>query len=303
MIYDIPQRTAEWHEVRKRHVGCSEIGSLFGVQQDFQPSHYSLHLYKSGTIPEPDVGEELRVLCGVYFEEPSLRLAAKLYRWRMLGPCYATDDTCPGLGASIDQRLEYATPDILRKLKGVGGPGVVEWKWVDWIQHKQKWINDEPPFSVLLQLQHGIAATGYQWGVVGCCIGGNEFKIYPYTRRDGIIASIRDKVSEFWRRVRNGEPPDTDDSESTSESLKLLFPEPTIYSPLDLHDNVEADELAHGFITSQEDVKQSEKIHNGYKNRIKAMMGNHEAALTDNFRIRRQKNNAIKVTERMEKYK
>lgn len=53
MLLPIPPTPSEWHALRDRHVGASEVASLFGVQPPYMPGVYALWMHKAGRVPLP----------------------------------------------------------------------------------------------------------------------------------------------------------------------------------------------------------------------------------------------------------
>ncbi len=54
---EIKPDTPEWHAIRMKHIGGSEISALFGVQPEFAQSAFTLFMVKSGKIPAPPVDD------------------------------------------------------------------------------------------------------------------------------------------------------------------------------------------------------------------------------------------------------
>ena len=218
-IHDSP----EWHATRAKHVGSSEVAALFGLEaiQAYANSEFALYHIKRGVKAPPVEGE--RIDAGLFLEDIIAKAAAKRENWKIEKGAYYEDDECHGLGASLDHLiLEPAPKDIEF---GCIGPGVLECKNVDWLIHRAKWTNDEPPLPIMLQLQSQLACTGCQWGAVVALVGGNHIEVYRFFRRPALIQKMRDLVHEFWRRVRESDPPAPDSSASALHVLAELFPD------------------------------------------------------------------------------
>lgn len=214
---------AEWHSVRAKHVGASEVAALFGQQPDYAQSHFALWQTKSGRIPAPVV-EGARIEAGKRLEGAIANWIAFGQQWKIQQfKGYAVCDTCEGMGATPDfEILEHAD-----------GPGLLEVKSVDWLQHKQKWTNGEPPMHILLQVQSQLHCTGYKWAYVGALVGGNEPVTYRVDYRPKIGQAIEAKVRAFWESIAAGVEPPIDGSDTTAAALAAMFPEATPQKEID----------------------------------------------------------------------
>lgn len=218
----IPWKTeAEWHEIRRKHVGSSEVAALFHSAPEDEPkyiqSHFALWQVKAGRIPAPGVDNK-RTRWGLRQEAVIAEAAAEEYGWTIEPGVYVSHELVRGLGASLD-RIISAGPEVEK----FGGPGVLECKNVDWLQHRRNWTDNEPPMHILLQHQHQLAATGFKWGAVVCLVGGNDLKRYDYERHDKTIKSIEKRISDFWTSIDNDEEPPVDNRPSTAAALQALY--------------------------------------------------------------------------------
>ena len=263
----------EWHALRARHVGASEVAALFGVQPDYALSHYALWQVKAGRVPPPEVDGE-RIRWGVRLEPIIAECAAEQEGWTISKGGYAEDVHCPGLGASLD--FEIIRPD---------GNGALECKAADWLVHKRTWTDAEPPMHILLQLQAQLACAGLSWGAVACLVGGNELRIYHYEARPKLIQQIRTKVTAFWQSIDEGREPPVDGSDSAAAVLRALYAE-TTQDIADLREDNEFPEICAGYLNAVEARKAADKREAEFKNRLIARLGPHLVAETQGFRVR-----------------
>jgi predicted phage-related endonuclease len=284
-ILDIEEHTPEWHAIRLQNIGGSEIGGLFGVQEVYGSSEYSLHLVKSKRIPAPPVDDSpgSRIWVGTRKEPIIAAIGAELYGWRIAKGGYCLDGTTPGMACSLDYLITEPGPDEIER--GFTGPGVLQIKNVDGRIFREKWTGDEPPFPILLQLQHEIACSGCTWGVILAEVGGNEYPAFRYAARDKTITMIRKRVAEFWQRVRDGKLPLADGSQSTADALAALYPTLAGDLPVDLSNDNELPEICAGIVVAKADVKGAEANLQGYENRLKEKMGGNRKAICNGFRI------------------
>lgn len=284
-ILDIPEHSDAWHAVRLKNIGGSEIGGLFGVQEDYAQSAYTLHMVKSGRIPAPPVDNSpgSRIWVGTEKEPFIAAIGAKLHGWKIAKGGYCLDDTTPGMACSLDYLITEPGPEEISL--GFTGLGVLQIKNVDGRIAREKWTGGEPPFPILLQLQHEIACSGLTWGVILAEVGGNEYPAFHYAARERTITLIRDRVTEFWRRVRDGRPPVVDGTSSTADALAALYPTLAGELPVDLTTNNEASEICAGFLVAQADFKGAEANLRSWTNRLRELMGSHKRAVCSGFAI------------------
>lgn len=222
----------EWLAARQSRIGGSEVAALFGVQAEYQQSLYALWQIKSGRIPSPDVAGG-RPEWGLRLEAAIAEGAAERHGWEIEKGGYVVHLTVEGMACTLD--FVITGYDKLEKEATWGTPPVaLEIKNTDWMIHKKQW-GDEPPIHVQLQLQHQLACTGYQSGIVQCLIGGNELaEPYAFERRPKIIAEIEKRVTAFWQSIRDNKPPPVDGSETTGAALAAMFPEHVPGKDIDL---------------------------------------------------------------------
>lgn len=272
-LLPIPTDRAEWLALRRRHVGASEVAALFGLQADYQPGIFALWQTKAGHLPEEDVrGERLR--WGLLLEDAIAQACREMRGWDVQPGLYATHEC--GLGATLDR--------IVMSAEGLEGAGPLEMKNIDIAVFQRAWKEaGEPPLHIQLQLQAQLLATGAQWGAVAALVGGNRLETYIEHPRPAIQAEIVKRVAEFWRRVRENDPPAPDGSDSAFRALVALTPE-LAREPADLRDDEEAARLAQEAVQAAEARKEAEKAEKAAKNLLLAKIGAHRWAMIDGFK-------------------
>jgi predicted phage-related endonuclease len=266
-VHDSP----EWHSERARHVGSSEIAALFDLTDTEVPGYmmrrFALWHVKAGNAPPPPVDVN-RTKWGLQLEAVIAQAAAQECGWQIAKGGYVIDPTTPGLGCSLDYVIA-ADPDE-------DGPGALEAKNVDWLIHKRAWTEAEPPFHVILQLQHQLAATGFTWGAVAALVGGNDLRVYRYRARPRIIEDIRRRVTEFWQSVKSGAAaPPVDGSDSASHVVASLYPE-IADDAIDMDLSNEWPEAVDAFFAAGEARKQINREYDEAKNRVALLLDGHK---------------------------
>jgi predicted phage-related endonuclease len=266
----IEHDSPEWHALRARHVGGSEIAALFDLASEDTPnylrSRFALWHIKSGRVPEPKV-DNPRADWGLMLEVAIAAGAAKANNWSIRKGGYVEDNTCPGLGCTLDFIIDEDPEEE--------GPGDLEIKNVDWMVHKRSWTGDEPPPHILLQHQHQLAATGHTWGAVVALVGGNDLRTYRYKARPKLIEDIRRRVREFWASIDAGKEPPVDGSDSASAVLAALYPE-IVDDAVDMRESNEWAEAAHGLYMAAEARRAANDDYDLAKNRVVKLLDGHK---------------------------
>lgn len=305
---DVLEHTAAWHAIRLKNIGGSDCPALFGEEEQpdpdaeeakagFSDSLFSLHYIKSGIVA-PRVIEVERVDAGIFFEPTIASFSAARRGWKISKGRYATDDTTPGMGASLDYVIDDAGADAAgvavdgNVLRGISGPlvgkGVLQIKNVDGIQFARKWTDGEPPLYIVLQVQHELACSGYKWGVLAAWVGGNSLRLYFYEPRPQIIAQIRQRVTEFWDRVAKKQPPAPDGSDASSYVLRELYPvlRDNEHTPIDLTGDNEVPVICAELKDVTKERLRLEKVEDECKAKLKAKMGTAQYAKCGSWTIK-----------------
>lgn len=276
-LYPIPTDPEAWHALRAQHVGASEVAALFGAQPDYAPGLYALWHVKAGRTPREEV-ENPRVEWGLRLEDAIAAGAAERGGWDVRPGVYASRD---GLGATLDRII--AAPGSEEREGGLTGPGVLELKNSDWLNHRRTW-GDEPPLHILLQLQAQLLATGYGWGAIAVLVGGNDLRLYRYRPRPKVQAEIARRVAAFWDSIRRGKPPEPDGSASAFRTIQQMHPE-VQDEPADLEEDNEAPIIAAEVLALAKQRKEIERQEAECKAQLLAKLGEHRWAKVRGFRI------------------
>lgn len=282
---DIVEGSPEWHAIRLNNIGGSEIASLIGVQPQTRMSKFTLHMVKARKIPPPklDDGPGSRIWYGKQMEATIANMAAELNGWKIEKGHYHTDDYCPGMACSVDYTI--LEPGIFETKMHFHGPGVMQVKNSDYIQHKEEWTGDQPPPYVIAQLQHEIACTNLTWGVIVVLTGGNLIDTYHYAASHRMIDGIREKVREFWADVKAGRVPNVDGTDSTAAALKALFPSQHNPVPISFVGDKEFMLGCVARINSLANKAASETADKAAKAYLESRLQGATSAVTDGYRI------------------
>lgn len=275
-VLPIPASRDEWLAMRMRYVGASEVSALFDAQPDYALGRFALWQVKAGRM-EPPAVDNARTRAGLALEDAIALLASEQEGWEVLPGFYATHGQ---LGATLDRVIARPGPNDV----GMQGPGVLELKNVDWLQHRRGWTDGEPPLHILLQLQAQLLATGYSWGAVAALVGGNEIKIYRYASRPKLHADMAARVGAFWSSIEAGQVPNADPSDSAWRAMVATTPT-LLPEPAELLDDDEANAWAKEWLRADAASKAEAKKRDEAKNLLIQRVGGHARAVGDGWKL------------------
>jgi hypothetical protein len=275
-VLPIPATRKEWLAMRLRYIGASEVAALFNAQPDYAPGRFALWQIKAGRM-EPDFTGNARTRAGLALEDAITALAAEQEGWTTGPGFYAAHGR---LGATLDRVILAPGPND----KGMAGPGCLELKNVDWIQHKRAWADGEPPMHILLQLQAQLLATGYSWGAVAALVGGNAIHVYRYTARPRLHTDMAARVAAFWASIEAGQAPNADPTDSAWRALVATTPD-LAPEPIDLSDDDEATALAAEWMRADAAARAETKKRDEAKHLLVQRVGGFARAVGDGWKL------------------
>lgn len=285
----IPDQAA-WHATRERHVGGSEIASLFYRYRDPSGDEYVLHAYenppkdatplgcvnpwrsamalfneKAGIVKPADFSSE-RMDAGRYVEPAIAEWSIHKYGWPLRKVRrYLTHDTVPGWGASLDFEIH-----------GDGVSGVpVDVKNSDRGHFNANWVCEgqeivAPPLNYILQIQHQIGVSGADHGWLLVCVGGNELRRGRIDRHEPTQQRIAEAVTAFWAGVRSETPPlAVADYPAVAAAYAYGDKQRTV----DLSGSDGLAETIDAYLVARNDLDTQETLVEHLKGKIAAMMG------------------------------
>lgn len=193
-----------WKDLRRNHIGASEIGCLFGESSYLTP--YSLYHAKKGNIQ--DSGDNILARFGQLMEPVIAALITSHYQWEMV-KCeeYHQHPQFPWLGCTLDYYCTH--PEH--------GPGIVQIKNVQ--DFSPGWTQTRAPRSVELQVQQELFVTNaarasaglpvFRWAAIGSMHAGNpeDIRVMFREQDDRVCGLIVKRSSKFWLDLNNGQEP------------------------------------------------------------------------------------------------
>lgn len=259
------EREQAWLEHRTKGVGGSDMSAILGISNYATP--LDIWLSKTGRN-NPEKLDSWAIRKGNSLEKD-------LRDWfRDLHPEL---EVRGGTDLSLTSR-QYS--HMLASLDGyIYDPstesfGVLECKTAN-SYRAQDWRDEEGnpriPDYYLVQVQHYLAVTGWQWGYVIADTSGVEPLIIRFERDEEDIAVIVKAASEFWRFVESGQMP----ALSNADDVRKVYPEPTEELE-DMSDDDDLYDLMQTYAAAQQQAKEAETKADSLKNQLIARIGPRE---------------------------
>lgn len=203
----------QWHSLRAKNVGGSEVAALFNISPWM--TRWQLYMVKSGKLPAVDLSDNAAVTAGKHMEHgirgwAEEKFGITLQKTRR----YLLDDMVPGMGASLD--FEQV---------GTGSRIPVEVKFSQFGKDGWAWDGDtltEVPDHYLMQTQHQMACANAAESKLIAFVGG-DLRSMSIPRNDRLIIAIRAAVASFWDDVKNDREPPVDFSADSDAINRLAY--------------------------------------------------------------------------------
>jgi putative phage-type endonuclease len=254
--------TPEWHDLRSRGIGGSEVGTILGLNRWESP--FTLWCKRTGRIdsqiPQSEAmewGSRLEPVILEKFQEnhPELKV-----------------DGQPGTYCHPVRDWQIANPDAVFETDGPDGKvyGLVEVKTA---QFEDDW-SDGVPRHYEAQVQWYLNVFGYSYAYVVALFHGNRYREYLVEANRMWQESAIEAATLFWNQVGTDTAPELDGSLSTYQTVRETHPEIT-------DDEVELGFLGEQYFKAKADVAEAEKELNLLKSHILEAMGTAKRGLVD----------------------
>ncbi len=257
-------------------VGASEVAALF----DSSPwlTRFELWHRKTGTIATPEFNainpdgtpENERVYFGVKLEPLVIEAACERWGYKPIDTAHQLDNG-NGLGGHPD-----------RLVTDRGEKVVLEVKTADWLVAK-KW-GEEPPLHYLLQNMAYQGLAGCVRGDMIVLVGGNELRRFQYDFRPKLYAEIEARVAEFWRTVRDNEPPRPDYTRD-KDTLAEMYGDAGD-TVIDLRLDNRMPDLAAEYLAAKEWQKKADTAVEAAQAEILEKIGNNAMAMVEGYSVK-----------------
>lgn len=210
-LFKIPTKNMsheEWLEHRRQRIGGSDASAIIGMNK--YSSAYTVWADKLGKIPPKEDNEAMRL--GRDLED----YVAKRF----------TEETGKKARREnnilINPDIPFAHANVDRMI--VGEDAGFEAKTTS-VLNLKSFKNGEYPENYYAQCVHYLMVTGCKRWYLGVLVLGVEFKWFVVERDEAEIEALRKSEESFWEFVKSEEAPIVDGSDSTSETIKAIYPE------------------------------------------------------------------------------
>lgn len=276
----------EWLEQRRIGIGGSDVSAILGLNAYKSPM--SVYLDKIGESPLEDTASEAAfwgtqledVIARHYAEKNGVKIRRNNHI--LIHPEY------PYMIANIDREAYSDT-------RGRYG---VEVKTAG-LRNAHLWDDDDVPVPYVLQMQHYMAVTGWDFFVCPALIGGQRYIEREIPRDELIISRLIEEEGKFWDMVQRRIPPAWDGSQEASRILSSLYPKAEPGKQIELPPSVMDSILAHQGLdlrvkSVKEVLRDLEKQKRAHEQEIGAIMGDAETGLIGGMEV------SYKTVERKE---
>lgn len=280
---------AQWHGLRAKHVGGSDIASLFDVSP--YKTKFTLFHEKAGNVTEDNEGNS-RTDWGKRLEPAIAEGVAEEMRWVLRkSRDYHTHDRIKGMGCTNDYDV----------IDHADGPGIVEIKFVaEYATWKSDWTDKRAPAGIEIQLQHQLATTGCSWGMIAVFIGqAATLKMYERKADPRVIGEIEKRVEAFWADIAAAKAPDVTGTPDEWEALKELYPKIEPQKSITIGDSRLSD-IASMWVYSKAQRYSGEKMEAECKVKMLAALGDASTAFIPGFILKQRPHGKGRVVEAIE---
>jgi predicted phage-related endonuclease len=289
-----PASREEWLSLRKQTIGASEAAVLLGAHPWVTLAE--LWTAKSGRLPGLE-DETPAMRRGRHLESVAVEfLREERPAWKV------TANPIPGGKFYRDLDAgQSCTPDAFAVDPSREGFGVVQIKSVAPIAFKANWKSGdaevEAPIYAIIQAIQEAAMTGASWACVAGLVvdHGIDLHLIGIPIHGPIIDRLRNEAKDFWRTVREGQPP-TYDYERDGGLLARLYPDDN-GETVDLSGINELPELAAEYADLARIVKAGEERRKAIKTRFLAEMKEAQIATFNGQVIATAKTTKVKAYE------
>lgn len=198
----------EWLEHRKKSIGGSDAAAILGMNTYCSP--YTVWADKLGKLPPKEDNEAMRL--GRDLED----YVAKRF----------TEETGKKVRREnniiVNPDFPFAHANVDRMV--VGEDAGLECKTTS-VMNLKRFKNGEYPENYYVQCVHYLMVTGAKKWYLGVLILGVGFKWFVIERDEEEIKALAKSEETFWEYVKTNTPPETDGSDSTSETILTIYPE------------------------------------------------------------------------------
>ena len=303
-----PSNRGEWLQIRRGYISSTESAALFGQSPYNTAFEIGVMKQQADSLDTHELIGTERTRWGLRLQDAIAQGVADDYGVMVepMGLTYAVDEEAR-MGSSFDYKivavpsaeawLHNAQNSVLQDFFVRLGPGLLEVKNVDSLEFKRKWVDDEAPEHIEIQLQHQLEVLGLPWGAIAALVGGNTARVIVRERDRKVGAIIRRKTAEFWTNFDKGILPDPlmpDDAEVLIALYKYAEPNKVF----DGQGDKALEDLIFTYTAAGDQIKTHKFVQEVAKAKILQHIGDAEKALANGATIHA----AMRAPVRVEAY-
>lgn len=267
----VPKDQKEWLSLRLRDVTSTQSSALF----DLSPylTRFELYHAKASGL-SLDFEENARMTWGKRLEPVIAAGVAEDNGWQLRKINEYIRIPAIRMGSSFD--YEVVCPKR--------GKGILEVKNVDYYIFNRKWVDEQAPEDIEIQLQHQLEVKNdCAWGCIAAFVGGNQPEQFIRERDRAMGAGLVRTVTQFWDDVGNQREPEPNFDRDTDVIKKLYAGTEEMLDRVSDHD-LEALLTAYQSATRLE--KDYKKQARNLAGQIFRRLGNSRGAYTRQYRVK-----------------
>lgn len=269
----------QWLAERAKDITSTAISALFDLSP-YCTTFELYHAHKNGVyVP---FKETSHTKAGKAIEEYAAKVAAEKLS-DTHGPVASVNSLdfyarIPGerIGSSFDYEVEFEDGHkILLEIKGVNFFG-----------HREKWVDDQAPEHIEIQLQHQLEVIDrYDVGVIAAFTGiyPDDCHLYERERDRDMGEALRQRAAYFWADIDAGREPAANFYRD-AEVIGLLYKSAS-EPPLDKTGDEEFEALVAKYHRANRDAKAFKEDADAAKAEIHLLLGNAGGAYTERYKV------------------
>lgn len=255
----------DWLAHRQNTIGGSDAAAVVGLNPFSSP--YTVWADKLGKLAPKEETEAMRIGHDLedYVAKRFTEATGKKVRRENAILC---NPDYPFAHANVDRMI-------------VGEDAGLECKTTSSLNLK-RFASGDYPATYYVQCVHYMMITGCKKWYLAVLILGKDFLWFEIERDEDEIKALAESEEAFWRYVESQEPPAADGAESTSETIKAIYPD-SDGSEIDLN-SFTADMQT--YLALKARIKELETDVKDIENRIKSYMADAERGYSDAHTIK-----------------
>jgi putative phage-type endonuclease len=256
----------DWLAFRRTGIGGSDAAAILGLNPYFSP--FDVYADKLGLRPDQDDNEAMRQ--GRDFEDYVARrfMEQENKKVRRVNAILTSEKNFFMIG-NVDRLV-------------VGEDAGLECKTTS-VLNKEKFNMGEYPPNYYAQSVHYMAVTGAQKWYIAVLVLNKGFHVFEIQRDENEIAALVEAERQFWENhVLKEIPPSPDGMDSTTETIKAMFPRAHEFETTALYGE---ESVIQNYLDLDSQISVLEKRRDAFKQSLQLSMGAAEIGKARGFEV------------------